>query len=64
MNRLRKLFHRRHDFQPFQLEEDFLPETVGQGEAPRLRTEGPRVWYVGFRCVACGEPGFKQGPLL
>lgn len=64
MNRLRRLFHRRHDFQPFQLEEDYLPVANPTGTGPRLRDEGPKVWYVGFRCTLCGEPGFKQGPLL
>lgn len=64
MNRLRKLFHRSHTFEPFELEEDYLPETSNASQPPRLRTEGPRVWYVGFRCVKCGQPGFKQGPLL
>lgn len=59
---LHKLF-RRHNFVPFQLEEDFLPHTSTDGSPPVLRTEGPKVWYVGFRCD-CGEPGFKQGPLF
>lgn len=67
MNRLRRFFHRRHDYQPFELTEDYLPVTATNElgvEYSKLRDEGPKVWYVGFACVKCGQPGFKQGPLL
>lgn len=63
MRRLMHKLFRRHRFEPFELEEDYLPMSGSSYAKPQLRTEGPKVWYVGFRC-SCGEPGFKQGPLF
>ena len=63
MHPLHRLFGKCR-FEPFELQEDFLPQTVGGDHRPNeLRDEGPKVWYVGYRCVVCGRPGYKMGPI-
>ena len=59
---LRKLFHE-HKFEPFELMEDYLP-VVGPDGKPlqQVRDEGPKVWYVGYRC-RCGDAGYRIGPM-
>lgn len=63
---MKRLFHklfRRHNFEPFELVEDNVPVTTGDGErAISTDPNGLKVWYVGYRC-SCGEPGFMVGPI-
>lgn len=63
---MRRLLHRmfkRHRFEPFELIEDNVPVTIGDG-GPVISKDpnSPKVWYVGYKC-RCGTPGFMVGPI-